>query len=773
MRTAAFGYRLAISMCVLMAWLPTVASGQSVQVLHSFKGCILDDGSFGDCSTVDDGSHPRGTLVEDAGVFYGTTFGGGSVGVGTIFKIAPNGSTTQLFRFQHPNPPSATLNGTFPVGLLHGSDGAFYGGTDAGGVYGDGVLFKITADGTFTKLHDFDLDNNPSSNGGGPYGGLVFGPDGLLYGTTQYGGLSGYGTVFRRNGDGTVTTLHNFSGTDGQWPQGDLMLASDGYIYGTTWAGGGLPTVNCGYNGCGTVFRFLPPTGAIQVVHAFTFFDGYAPSEGRLVESNGKLYGLTALAGAANSNANGTFFSVDLATQTFSLLHSFTEVISPRGTLALDVEGNLYGTASGAGLNAGSVFQATPSGTVTVLHNFGGADGRQPLGGLVFGSDGDLYGTTNDGGLYNLGVVFRLILPKALNGELTVTEDTPKTGNLTGTDPNSDPLTFTLVSNGAKGTASVAPDGSYTYTPNLNQTGTDSFTFRANNGTMDTNIATVSVTITPVNDAPVATNGTATTPPGTQVAGTLNATDVDSSVLTFSIVTNGAKGTAAVTNATTGAYTYTAQATASGTDTFTFKASDGALDSNGATITVTIAGNAPPVASNSALSTKEDRAGSGRLSAADPEGQPLTFSIVSNPSKGTVTLTSPTMGRFTYTPQPDVNGTDTFTFRASDGLAFSSPATVTVTITALNDAPVAVDGSVTTHVNQPVNGTLQATDVDGDTLTYSVARAPRRGTVSVSTGGAFTYTPAPGFVGSDVFKFRVVDPAGLAATATISVAVSP
>src|SRR4029077_12944866 len=125
-----------------------------------------------------------------------------------------------------------------------------------------------------------------------------------------------------------------------------------------------------------------------------------------------------------------------------------------------------------------------------------------------------------------------------------------------------------------------------------------------NDGTVDSNVATVSITVTAVNDAPVATNGALTTLEDTPGTGTLAATDVDGDALTFSIVANGSKGTATITNATTGAYTYTPNPNANGADSFTFKAHDAALDSNTATVTVTITPvNDAPVATNGALTT--------------------------------------------------------------------------------------------------------------------------------------------------------------------------
>ena len=766
---------IGLAMVGLMLF-PNLVAGQIVEVLHSFSGCYFEDGTLGDCNLEwpDDGAHPASSLVLGAdGYLYGTTSGGFGT-LGTVYRVAPDGTVTRLRRIYNENPPG--INGAFPAGTLaYGSDGAFYGVTSTGGVYGDGVLYQIAPNGTFSKLHDFDIDGIAQNNGG-PAGGVVQAPDGRFYGTSQYDGpIAPYpGLVFRRETDGTVTTLHHFTGTDGQWPQADLVVASDGNIYGTTWAGGGAGAGACGYGGCGTIFRVLP-TGTVEVVHAFDYTNGSGPRGGGLIQgADSNLYGVAAGGGDVQFSS-GTAFRLSLD-GTFTLLHSFvsSEGIDLRGSLFQAADGSFYGTASlGGTANRGTVFRMTPAGAVTVLHNFSGPEGSRPFGGLVQGSDGHLYGTTSVGGDFDLGVVFRLRLPRAAGDTLTVAEDSAASGVLPATDPAGLPLTYTIVDNGGRGTATLdnAATGEFTDTPQPNVSGSDSFTFRANNGTVDTNVATITVTITPVNDAPVAADGSTSTGAGTAVSGTLSATDIDNASLTYAVVANPANGTVVVTNPATGAFTYTPQAGFSGADTFTFRANDGTADSNVATITVTVGGNSAPVATNGALTTREERSVNGRLSATDANAQSLSFSIVSPPALGTVNLNAAT-GRLTYVPNANANGVDSFSFQASDGVAVSNVATVGITIAPVNDAPVAQDGSVTTQVNQPVSGTLVASDVDGDALTFGVARAPRRGSLIIGAAGGFTYTPAAGFAGTDSFRFRVADGAGSSAIATVTVTVS-
>jgi uncharacterized repeat protein (TIGR03803 family)/VCBS repeat-containing protein len=735
----------ALLSAIFFLCLPRATSAQVVEVFHSFSGCVVTG-----CTDGDNGSHPRTTLaVAPDGTLFGNTYGGGSQnGLGTLFKVGPTGSFTRLFTFgveSVPPAPFVGINGYFPTGsLAYGSaDGAFHGVTASGGQYGDGALFNITANGTFTKIHDFDVDGVPQNNGG-PWGGLVQGPDGRFYGTSQYGGTvdSAHGSegfVFRLESDGTITVLHDFNGSNGQWPQTDLMLASDGNLYGATMAGGGGGGNNCSYNGCGTIFRVVLPVGTVETIHAFGLADGNAPLDGHLTEIDGTLYGVTSSGGAlANGAANlGTIFSLSLD-GTFTSLFVFDGVIGcePHGSLVVARDGNFYGTTVGcAGLSGanqtGTIFRMTADGTVTLVHTFQGPEGARPFGGLVEGIDGNLYGTAYDGGGHNLGVVFKLSLPQAQDGTLNAVEDTSADGTFVASDPNAAPLTFTIVSNGSKGTATLtnATTGAFTYTPNANQTGADSFTFRANNGTIDTNVATIDVSIESVNDAPVAQAGTVTTDEDIAAIGTLAATDVDSASLTYSIVTNGSKGSAVVTSAATGAFQYTPNANASGTDSFTYKTSDGAVESNTATIAVTItAVNDAPIAVDGTTTVAAGASVAGALAASDVENSSLTYAIVNNGTKGTAAIVNAATGAYTYSANAGSSGTDSFTFKANDGSTDSNTATVTVTITA---GQCAADISTTVTVSMQSAKLNRKTGRYTQTITLKNADGTVAGPVSL------------------------------------------
>jgi len=289
-----------------------------------------------------------------------------------------------------------------------------------------------------------------------------------------------------------------------------------------------------------------------------------------------------------------------------------------------------------------------------------------------------------------------------------------------------------------------------------------------------------------ISGAPVASPSVLQVTEDEPASSALTATDSNQEPLTFSIVSNGSLGTAVITNAATGAYTYTPNPNANGTDSFSFKVNDGSTDSNTASVTVEIAPvQDAPTAQAGNLDVTEDTAAHGALNASDADADPLTYSIVSNGTQGTAVITDPATGAFTYTPNPNANGVDIFTFQVNDGTTDSNPAAITVTIAAVNDPPVATGTCGTTPQAQTLAGTLTATDPESPSLlVYSLAdgssgpfTTAKGGEVTITdpTTGAFTYTPrslaAHGERGTDTFGFRVTDPDGAVSTATQTVVV--
>ena len=356
--------------------------------------------------------------------------------------------------------------------------------------------------------------------------------------------------------------------------------------------------------------------------------------------------------------------------------------------------------------------------------------------------------------------------PTADPQSVTTNEDTAKAITLTGSDPDNDPLTFSVVTGPIHGALSgTAPN--LTYTPALNYNGADSFTFKVNDGHTDSNTATVSITVTPVNDPPIADAQSVTTNEDTPKAITLTASDVDGDTLTFSVVTGPTHG---ALSGTAPNLTYTPAANYNGADSFTFKANDGTVDSNIATVSITVTPvNDPPIADAQSVTTNEDTPKAITLTASDVDGDTLTFSVVTGPTHGALSGTAPNL---TYTPAANYNGADSFTFKANDGTVDSNIATVSITVTPVNDPPIADPQSVTTDEDTAKAITLTGSDVDGDTLTFSVVTGPTHGALS-GTAPNLTYTPAANYNGADSFTFKANDGTVDSNTATVSITVTP
>jgi len=239
-----------------------------------------------------DGAYPYAPPVEgNDGNFYGTTTAGGNTkvcggGCGTIYKITPAGALTTLHEFD-------ITHGYEPYGpLVLGTDGNFYGTTPAGTSANAGVVFKISPAGKFTLLFSFD-----STHGETPFAGLVQGADGNFYGTTIYGGTGG-GVVFKITPSGKLTILHEMNGTtDGARPYGGLVLASDGNFYGAN-SNGGTVNSNCA-DGCGTVFK-ITPKGAYSVLYKFDYTTGATPYVTPFQHTSGVVYGDSPVGGTGN-----------------------------------------------------------------------------------------------------------------------------------------------------------------------------------------------------------------------------------------------------------------------------------------------------------------------------------------------------------------------------------------------------------------------------------------------------------------------------------------
>ena len=304
-------------------------------------------------------------------------------------------------------------------------------------------------------------------------------------------------------------------------------------------------------------------------------------------------------------------------------------------------------------------------------------------------------------------------------------------------DPDGDPLTITSVSDPANGSVVINGDGTVTYTPDANYTGTDTFTYTISDSNGGTDTATVTITVSPVGDRPIAIDDSVTTPEDTPIvipAADLlaNDTDPDGDPLTITSVTDSANGTVVLD--VSGNVVYTPDPDFSGTDTFTYQVCDPGLACDTATVTVTVTPvNDPPVAVDDTATTVEDTPVDVVVLAndSDPEGDPLTVtSIVTVPANGTAVINGD--GTITYTPDPNFSGVDAFQYEISDGNGGTDTAWVSfILVTPINDDPVAVDDTDTTPEDTPVIVPVLGndTDPDGDTLTIQSVTQPANGTV--------------------------------------------
>lgn len=376
----------------------------------------------------------------------------------------------------------------------------------------------------------------------------------------------------------------------------------------------------------------------------------------------------------------------------------------------------------------------------------------------------------NDGQLDSSVATISIIItatndaPVANGQSLSSNEDSPISFKLQASDVDGDPITYSIESSPLHGTLAGSPP-SLTYTPATNFNGTDSLSFKVNDGSLDSNVADVNITINPVNDAPVAHDQSVTTVEGTAVSLALTATDVDADPLTYTVLSQPQHG---VLTGSAPNLTYTPIRYFNGSDSVTFQVNDGTVDSNVATVEVTITSiNDFPIANAQSLTIQEDSSAAISLTAFDPEGDALAYIIVQQPQHGLLAGTPPNV---IYTPNANYNGTDEFSFKANDGVIDSNVALIQLEITALNDPPVAIDQNITVQTNTTETILLAGSDVDGDQLTYQIVLQPSQGTLSGVPPNVL-YTPANGYLGADSFTFRVLDRSVSSNTATVRITV--
>jgi len=390
-----------------------MTSAQTGTVLYSFNGTTDGKTPYGGV-VLDSSGNLYGTTFEGGDTCYSLPDS-----CGVVFKLTRSGTETLVHPFVGSGKPGLH-DGDWPwAGLVMDKRGNLYGTTSSGGSSNAGTVFKVGPTGKETVLYSF----KGYGDGNEPQDNLILDSAGNLYGTTFYGGTGtgcgngdgGCGTVFEVTQAGTETVLYSFAGgADGNFPTSGLVRDAEGNLYGTTYYGGLVNASYCSI-GCGTVFK-LSSTGTKTTLYSFTGnADGGSPQGSLLLDAQGNLYGATVGGGTFGPGCGsgcGTAFKVTAA-GTETVIHSFTggtDGVNPFGGLVRDAKGNFYGTTrEGGTVGAGTVYKLTPAGKETILYDFpGSSNGSSPWSGLAMDAEGNLYGTTAWGGAYGYGTVFEV-----------------------------------------------------------------------------------------------------------------------------------------------------------------------------------------------------------------------------------------------------------------------------------------------------------------------------------------------------------------------------
>ena len=400
--------RATASLCALMAaflcvaCLSQQAQSQTYKVIHTFK--------------VSDGATPYGgPILDQKGNLYGTTYLGGSEGAGTVYKLSPHGSSwafRSLYSLKGGADGSGPAFGSLAIGPNHG----LFGTTEGGGSFGTAFDVwppKNASSGASLPwqeavVHDFGI----GKDGAQPIGGVVFDSAGNFYGTTSLGGASGNGTIFEVKHSGKKwieSVIYSFKGgSDAVNPAAGVTLDAESNLYGTTSFGGA--------SGDGAVYKLQPSGSHWKETILYSFQggnDGQNPVGGVVLDKTGDLYGSTFDGGV---NGGGTVYKLSRGSKSWKLttIYSFSGGYGgPYNKLTFDAKGNIYGTTNAEGAHGdGSVFKLSPSQggwKFTDLYDFtSGSDGGLPYGSVAVDANGNIFGTTAVGGSDNQGVVFEI-----------------------------------------------------------------------------------------------------------------------------------------------------------------------------------------------------------------------------------------------------------------------------------------------------------------------------------------------------------------------------
>jgi hypothetical protein len=460
---------------------------------------------------------------------------------------------------------------------------------------------------------------------------------------------------------------------------------------------------------------------------------------------------------AITAGNTGNAFSINAATGQITVASALNATSNPTYSLTVQVTDN-----------------GTPilSGTATITINVTAAGNQPPV------ADNDIYGVDQGGTL-------SVAAPGVLDGD---------------TDPDGDSLSAVLVSGPVHAsTFALNPNGSFNYTHDGSAATSDSFTYKANDGSLDSNVATVTITISPVDDPPKAVNDTATVnedAPATAVDVLTNDTDTDGGPKTIASVTQPANGTVVITGGGTG-LTYKPNANYCNTpippgtaDTFSYTlAQGGPMPTATVSMTVTCVDDLPVAVADAATVNEDAPATAVNVLAndTDPDGGPKTIASVTQPANGAVVITGGGTG-LTYQPNPNYCNTpippgtaDTFTYTLAQG-GPTPTATVSMTVTCQDDPPTAVNDAATVNEDAPataVDVLSNDTDIDGGPKTIASVTQPANGAVVITGGGTgLTYQPNPNYCNTpippgtaDTFTYTLAQ-GGATPTATVSMTVT-
>ncbi len=712
-----------------------------------------DSDPDGDTLTVTQASAGNGTVT---------------IGAGGVLTYTPdanfNGTDTVTYQISDGNGGFATATVTINVGPVNDAPVAT---PIAPRANVDGSVVSVPVAANFS-----DIDGNvlTYSATGLPLGLTIDPNTGTISGTvdrsaSQPGGGVYSVTVIANDGNGgtvaqtfswTITNpppvaVNDLASTPEDFPVNIAVLANDSDPDGDPL------TVSIASAANGTVV--IRPDGTIDYTPALDF-NGTDTITYTISDGNGGT--ATATVTVTVGPQNDPPVAVDDATSTDEDTPVTVSVLAND----TDVDGNpLSVTAAVAGNGSVTI---NPDGTVTYTPN---ADFN--------GTDTITYTISDGQGGFDTAIVTVIVRPVndppvARNDSATTPEDTPITIAVLGNDSDvdGDPLTVTAATS-PDGQVTINPDGSVLFTPNANFNGATTITYAISDGRGGTSTATVALTVTPVNDPPVASPSNAVTDEDTPVVLPVlsNDTDADGDPLTVTAV-SAANGT--VTINPDGTVTYTPNANFNGTDTVTYTISDGKGGTSTSTVAVTVNPvNDIPVAINDTATTPEDQPVTIPVLGNDSDGDddPLTVTAATSPN-GTVAINPD--GTITFTPNPNFNGVAVITYTISDGQGGTATATATVTVTPVNDPPVAQPDTAATSEDTPVRLSPLAndTDTEGNPLTIVSASSPH-GSIVINPDGTITYTPDANFNGTDIITYQISDGQGGFSTATITVTVAP